>query len=337
LLPWRPSGHRLLALAACLLCLGGAATNARAQHPKIADSDYEKLRSLERQMAALGDTLLDGSSNTAKLGALKAYIPLLAKALRIEGAFYYPFDSLRFMFKLTPRDGRFRLLNWNVEFMDGTFRYFGAVQPAPEHQTGKAFYPLFDRSRELAGSEEDTIVDHESWYGAQYYEVQTFGEGPQKRYLLLGWDGYRRGNNKKIIEVIGFEADGSPRFGAPIFEHERRDMETGETIPFMATRRTFLFKEDAMMTLRFLPEKKLIAFSNLVPFSPRGDPRTYMVPDGAYNYYQYRGGRFYYGEDIFEKFREEISSVGGPEGEVRDDGSVEGTQKGREEGLLPGK
>ena len=323
-----------------LLALGpgsaAAQTRSESEQANIPRQARLTLAQLERDLQHLGDSLLDASSDQVRIKALRSYIPLLTQALKVKGSFYYPFDSLRFMFKLQPEDDRFRMLNWNLQFSDGTFRYFGVIQMAPDEVgAGPAYYPLIDHSREIvrAAAEEDTVVTHENWYGAQFYDIRKFAgpdsSGPQ--YVLLGWDGYQPGNNKKLIEVLRFREDGTPVFGAPIFEHQHTNMETGEAQPFMARRREFLFKEDAYMALKFIPQRDLIAIANLVPFKDAATGQQHMVPDGAYNYYEFREGRFFYGEDLFSAFSEDELQVAGPEGEVGEDGTVKELERTRPE------
>ena len=324
-----------------LLLLGVLGTSLHAQTPSSGSSPEDTLsrqavltlQRLERDMMQLGDSMLDAHSDEAKINALRRYVPMLVRALKVDYSFYYPFDSLRFMFKLKPEDGRFRMLNWNLQLEDGAFRYFGAIQMAPGQPSQQPVYPLFDRSPDLdaSGRPHDTLLGPDQWYGAQFYAIRRFPQPGDSswQYVLLGWDGHQPGNNRKIIDVIRFRENGEPQFGAPIFERGPSASGPSSEDPMMATRRFFTFKEDAYMTLRFIPERPLIAIANLVPFKDPATGQQHMVPDGGYNYYQCRDGRFFFGEDLFSSFRDDYLPVEGPEGTVREDGTVEQEERKR--------
>jgi len=56
----------------------------------------DSLKAYELKLKDLGDSVVDGVTQTRRILALKKFIPTLVKALKFPGSFYYPFDSLTF-------------------------------------------------------------------------------------------------------------------------------------------------------------------------------------------------------------------------------------------------
>jgi len=195
-------------------------------------------------------------------------------ALQVPGSFDYPFDSVRYMFKFTPPDKSFRLYNWHINFIDNTFRFYGVLQM--NNPDSLEIYPLYDRVEDALLHSEDTVLTQEGWYGAQYFRLIQKTIDRQKHYILLGWDGFKRMANRKVIDVLTFNEKGEPRFGAPIFK-------VGKALK---KRIIFVYSDDATMQVEYNPRKDVIAYDNLVPPNKRsrGIEHTY-IPDGTYSYF----------------------------------------------------
>lgn len=159
-------------------------------------------------------------------------------------AYAYRFDSLVTISSLMPKDSSFRILTWQiVDYNRREHYYYGlVVRRWRNHPKAPWQYQVFPLQSvpelyELEDIERRTLTQSE-WLGALYYHprgqpygVLTF-EGiakiPRGRkirkekvkyYVLLGWNGYDKYLNYKVVEVIYFD----PRypnkvfFGAPIF------------------------------------------------------------------------------------------------------------------------
>ncbi|MCS7086912.1 MAG: hypothetical protein NZ534_12640, partial [Bacteroidia bacterium] len=122
------------------------------------------------------------------------------------------------------------------------YSYYGVVQrrfPARKGETPKiVVVPLIQRTEIQKIPRFDAlIVPHTEWYGAIYYHprntpygVLSFDGRYQERlskrirgkvryYVLLGWNGYKRGVDFKIADVIAFDPVDTFKvyFGVPIF------------------------------------------------------------------------------------------------------------------------
>ncbi len=260
-------------LLGVLWFLFGIIDDAVAQRP-YDSTNLDSLKHYESQLKDLGDSLIDGSSQAVRLEHLVNYIPKLVETLKIPGSFEYPFDSLKFMFTFTPPDKRFRLYNWNLEFNNGTYRFYGVIQK--NNEDSLEIYPLYDRVEDRMQNVEDTTLRSEGWYGAQYYKlIQKEIEG-KKYYLMLGWDGFKQTSNKKVIEVLHFDEDGQPVFGAPILEENNK----------LLKRKIFQFREEAVMQLDYNKSEDVIVFSHLVPPNPEAKGKEFLyMPDGTYDFF----------------------------------------------------
>lgn len=260
-----------------------------AQRPG-SDNTME-LKRYEDTLIRIADLILDGAEQGIRQDACYEFIRKLVQALKLEGSYNYPFDSLKRISILYPDDRSFRIFNWQLPLTTGKQRYFGAIQMADEEVL--KLYPLYDYSDNMMHAE-DTITDNERWYGALYYRIlEVKGKG-KKYYTLLGWDGHNMRSNKKIIEILSFTKEGSPLFGAPVF-YFGKESELNDISRFIIE-----YKEDAQVSLNYDTDLQLITFDHLVPqdASTKDLPFTY-VPDGSYEAFEWKKGMWRHIENIF--------------------------------------
>ncbi len=195
---------------------------------------------LERDMAVKARNILYGESDSVRLKANMEFSEILLRAMKQEGSFQYPFDSLTSISRLIAPDSSFRILTWNLPKDDGTYLYSGIIQcrPGPVKET---VFVLTDRSDTMAGLER-VITGCQSWPGAHYYQIMMHKTPAKKYYTLLGWDGHTRFTTRKVIEVLTFDQHGQPVFGVPIFP----DYLKGDQ-----TRVIFEYSGQATMSLRY--------------------------------------------------------------------------------------
>lgn len=259
----------------------------------------DSLKAFEEELVELQDTILESDDEGRRVQAMRNYIPTLVEALQVPGSIYHPFEEVQFMFTHMPEDESFRLYNWVMEFDDGEHRYYGAIQKNTTDEF--ELYPLTDASEDLPDKPENKILDHENWYGALYYEMlQVEDYDGNAYYTLLGWDGYDRHSQLKMVDVLTFDHDDRPQFGAPVFlykgENEERERQD---------RVFFEYSEDAVMSLNVAEGTDIIVFDQLVPLagSARGG-RTEMVPDGSYSSFNFREGTWLERKNPFDTFEE---------------------------------
>lgn len=220
--------------------------------------------------------------------------------LNKPNSFDLPFDSLKNdMAVLVSPDNTFRIINWNVEKEDKTHEYFGFIQEkyVQVKKTG-AFkkektetvqvYPLTDRSAEIKNPEQ-AITDNKKWYGMLYYKIILKKTKTKNYYTLLGFDLNDSYSKKKIIDVLTFDNNGTPRFGADIFI-------MGKKYP---KRVIFEYASNCFMSLRYSAAKDSIVFDHLTPAQPQLEGQfQYYCTDMSYDGFGFKRGKWNYGTDL---------------------------------------
>jgi hypothetical protein len=244
----------------------------------------------EHILKILGDSIIDGRNEWERMDALTDFIPIFKRTLKFPGSYNYPFDSLTFMYKLVSPDNKFKIYSWVLKFDNRTYRFYGAIHfNDPEKLQ---LVPLFDKSNTIPYfSEEDTILNNETWFGCLYYEIGMTKKGKKTYYILLGWDGNNSIGNKKIIEILSFDNDKKPVFGAPIIKVDKK----------VISRKVFQYNATAVFSLKFIPGTKVIAFDNLIPPEEKNKGKLWSyVPDGSYDYFEIGKGKLTFKKDLFK-------------------------------------
>lgn len=273
--------------------------------------NYDTLYKSEMALYYLGDSMVKGNTQITRINALREFIPLLVKTLKIEGSHLYPFDSLKFMKILEPTDKSFRLYNWLLTFNDKTYRYYGAIH----HLNKKEFTltPLRDNKDNIDTLLDYAVLNKETWYGSLYYKIVETKYKRQKYYTLIGWDGDVGVTNRKVLDVLTFDKDDQPIFGAPIFYDTPEDEEINDlllnekpTKP-LKNRIVYYFAEDAIMFLDYNTKAKLLVADHLGPPHPSAKGRFFLyVPTGSYNYFKWEKGKWVKYYDLFDTYKGEL-------------------------------
>lgn len=245
---------------------------------KVDGPDWKKV---ETEMNELAFLILNSRSEEEKYKANQDFTSMLEKVLSESESYKYPFDSLQTIARLTAPDNQFRIFNWHIPKEDGTYEYFGYIQPNPalkRKKATKAYYKLND-SKDLISSD-NKIYSYTEWPGAHYYQLISVKKKKNKYYTLLGWDGNNDYTTKKIVDALHFAPNGEPKFGAPIFRMEKK----------LQKRIIFEYAKDASMSLKYQEQEKNIIFDHLAP----NDQKL----KGQYQYY---GPDFSFDALIFKK------------------------------------
>lgn len=264
-------------------------------------SSLDSLQDFELRLSGIGKEMILSYDEQTRLSSGKNFIIQLSRALKINGSFNYPFDSLKYVNFLNAPDESFRIITWNIATDDEKFRYFGVIQMNPDLATKihgayafRNFYPLIDRS-DSANNFLFSELDASRWFGATYYKIILTKHKKQLYYTLLGWDGADKQSNKKIADVLFFR-EGSPKFGAPIFDLKRKQV---------YYRMVFEYNNAASMGLKYNDKYKYLLFENLVPNKDAniGNP-AYYFPDGSFDYCIWKDGRWLKQDKILEMIPE---------------------------------
>ena len=249
------------------------------------------LQHFEDSLKSLSDSILDGREQGIRQQACYDFIKMLVQALKENDSFSYPFDSLTRISVLYPDNKSFRIFNWQLPLTSGKQRFYGVIQM--NDKKGLKIYPLYDFSDYMKNSA-DTVTNNEKWYGALYYKImQVKGRG-KNYYMLFGWDGNTLSSNKKVLDVLTFNKSGEPVFGAAIFNFETES-------PRNNIKRLILeYKEDAQVSMNYDAELKMIVYDHLIPQDPLSKDLLFTyVPDGSYEAFKWKRGKWNYIENVF--------------------------------------
>ena len=224
-------------------------------------------------------------------------LPVFKRALNSEEAFSYDFEKLDNISKLISDNYKLKIYNWNVQYKNGTFKYFGFLH-YKLNKTEFKVIELFDKSEEIE-KPENKVLNSKNWYGAFYFKIIVKKYKGVVYYTLLGWDGNDIFTNKKLIETLSFSEEGMPTFGVPILSFKERKQ----------NRVIFEFTEQASMLLRFDEKENMIVWDRLAPSKKEleGNP-IYYGPSFIYDGLSFEKGLWIFYDDLDMKNEKEDKS-----------------------------
>ena len=197
------------------------------------------LHEIEDSLRLISTEIRKTDNDSLKILLNDHYLTLLKETLIFPATFNYPFDSLKTIGKIYSPDKKFRIYNWNLPKSDGTNKYFCLIQV--KNKKKNKVIELSDASSSINDPEFRILVSGK-WYGALYYKILMNKSGNKVYYSLLGWDGCNSLMFQKVIDVLTFDGQGNPVFGAKIF----RKYHNGNNV-----RVIFTYSSYATMVLRF--------------------------------------------------------------------------------------
>jgi len=211
------------------------------------------------------------------------FTELFRLALSKEGAFEYPFDSLKHVGRVSSDDGKLRVFTWNLPQIGGYQNYYGFIL----FKKGKNKTLLFELndSRKSITDPAKEILNKKNWIGALYYSVIEETYKGKSYYLLLGFDFNDVFSSKKIIEVLTFGNDSEPIFGSDVFKVDNN----------LIARVVFEYSARVTMTLHYVSDKQTIIFDHLSPYRPdfAGNYQFYG-PDFTFDGFKFDKGYWIY-------------------------------------------
>ncbi len=287
-------------LILCCACMGHTPLKAQPKAKPagpLSAASTEMIHAAEDTLALMAYVVVNDSIEHERFAACKILITNLVRTLKIENSFKYNFERLRSISIMAPPDSSFRIFTWQLFVNDSTYKYYGAIQM---NQSALKLFPLIDRSAEMMHQPTDEVLTSDRWYGALYYNIRQFDTKTGRKYLLLGYDAYSFFNRRKIAEVLSFDAEGKPSFGAQVFyQHEQKTPE-----PHMR----LMLEYSAESSVRFNYDEQygMILYDHLIEMaSPFGRGITY-VPDGSYDGLSLeKGGRWRMISKVFNDSQEE--------------------------------
>ncbi len=262
----------------------------------IEEREETPLTIAEDSLKELAKVIMQNQKIEEREAASEKFMEGLVAALNLEGGFDYSFDSLFNISKIYPADSTFRIMTWQMYINKDEYKYFGLIQTNGE--TSK-IHILEDYSSRMKRVKELELTAN-NWYGALYYNMREFKSKGKKMYLLFGFDAFEFFEKRKVIEVLSFDENGEPVFGAPVIQypHQSRNQE-----PVMKTYHRFVinYSAEASISLNYNEDLEMVIFDHLIAMGSNFPNIPYvMVPDGSYEGLKLKKGKWVYVEKIFD-------------------------------------
>ena len=181
-----------------------------------AQKNTSAFRFWEDSLMTLRDKVMQERDETTRLALNEDFMSLLEEVLQMPNSFQFSWDSTQNYAVLSP-DNLFKIVTWYIVKDNQTVENFGFIQVYNEARKKYVLFPLYDK-RSVIDFPKSFIGNHNKWYGAVYYKMIPVKEKNATYYTLLGWNGNNLFTNQKIIEILHFNKDMTPVFGARVFK-----------------------------------------------------------------------------------------------------------------------
>lgn len=269
-------------------------TSVSAQH--IAPADLKTLARKEDSLKQLAKTFLTAEATEDRMRTDSVFIKTLIRALQVKHSFHYPFDSVKGVSHIYAPDSSFRIFTWQLDFQNeyNYARQRGAIQFQTRDGSLK-LTPLTDYS-EFADNPVDSARGRDGWIGAVYYNIIQTEYNGKKYYTLFGFDGNSYRTNKKWIDVLTFDPQMRPVFGAKQFF--RFDKDSVKKAP--QHRYNIEYKKEASTTVNYDEELQIILVDHLISETNEPEYPWTFVPDGDYEGFQWVNGSWQHINKVFD-------------------------------------
>ncbi len=257
--------------------------------PVVQNNSYQELQQKEKRIKVYANDMINANHWFLRFMADSLFTRGFVQALCVKNSFYYPFDSINTISKLYAPDSSFRIFTWQMMKDYSFYRQHGAIQIRTNDGSLKLF-PLFDASS-FTNAPNDSIRDTKNWIGAIYYKILMTIDDDKKVYTLLGFDENGPRSNKKWIDILTFDEEGTPHFGGNYFKFETPLRDTVKTRK-PVLRYSIEYKKESKMHLSYDKETDLIIFDHLISEDNEPENLYTYVPDGSYEAFRWTDNKW---------------------------------------------
>jgi hypothetical protein len=212
----------------------------------------------------------------------------LRKNLNQPGIVDYNFTKLNSVSTLKSPDGKFRIINWNIEMSDLSHQYFCFLIKKKGNSNSYDIIEFKDKSMNMFEPHPQKTLTSSNWFGCLYYKIVPVKKGAKTIYTMLAYDGNNDRSNIKFIEGMIFSGR-KVKLGVPIIE-------TKEGIQ----KRYFLeHSEKTIISLNHDPQRNMIVMDHLVPENDKlKGMYEFYVPCFSYDGFKFINGKWVLEEDV---------------------------------------
>ena len=263
---------------------------------KISTPDLKVLQKKEDSLKLMAKSFLTEAETADRMRQDSLFVKTLIRSLQVRHSFEYPFDSVRGVSHLYSPDSTFRIFTWQLSFdNDYAFnRQRGAIQMRTNDGALKLI-PLLDYS-EYAQDPTDSARTRNNWIGAVYYNIIKTQHNGRAYYTLFGFDGNSYRTNKKLLDVLSFDAQNNPVFGAQQFFTFEKDSVKRKS----QFRYSMEYKKEASTTLNFDEDMQMIIVDHLISETNEPEYAWTFVPDGDYEGFKWVNGKWQHVDKVYD-------------------------------------
>jgi hypothetical protein len=242
---------------------------------------FEQVRSELSELMTLAEEEYDYDKKQEYVASFSA---LLQKTLKTPNSLSLSFDSIPHLNVISSKDGILRIFSWGAPKNEGEYLYHAIIQRRMGDKKSPLsdIYVLNDVKQQVLKPEE-TILHYPEWYGCLYSDIIETQDMGKTYYTLLGLDYNNRVSHKKYIDVLTFNPQGIPSFGAPIFVDGKG----------IKSRIVFEYSSRSVMHLKYHANIEKIVFNWLYPIVPeKRRDKSYYVSDVTYDGYEFKAGKW---------------------------------------------
>ena len=282
----------IVLLAALVFC----AMDQPAFAQRLRPEQQRAFLTREDSLKGYAYNIVNAETATDRFLADSMFVRMLVRSLKQPNSFYYPFDSLSTISRLYAPDSTFRIFTWQFKKDEDVYLQEGAIQMNQPDGSLKLF-PLFDASM-FTGKPLDSVRTRKNWIGAIYYKIVEKKWQGHSYYTLLGFDDYSPAANKKWMEVLTFTPEGEPRFGGPYFSFQQDSVHKPIQYRF-----DIEYKKEAATRFNYDPDMDMIVYDHLVPEGGQAANKESYVPDGDFEAFQWKDGKWVHIEKSLFAFK----------------------------------
>ncbi len=262
---------------------------------QLDELDKKRFMQLEDSLEILQKKVFFSKKESIRFEANKEFLALWHFILKDQKSMDYPFDKLKKdVSLLMSPDKKFRIITWDMRKDDQTYFYFGFIQVNNTKIIKKGLFKketnfqydvfqLVDKSPTVK-TPENHVSDPSKWFGMLYVDLIKSDEA---FYTLIGWDGNDKLTQRKFIDILTFNSDGTPIFGKDVFKFPGK----------FSKRIMFEYASEVSMSLKYIDNRKQIVFSHLAPntLNPILEGQyQYYGPDGSFDALEIKKGKWVY-------------------------------------------
>lgn len=250
--------------------------------------DTAFFRQKEAGLTELYQRIFETENTKTRNSYERDFLDSFKEILKLDNAFYFPFDSLKNIGRIQSDDDKLVVYTWNIPQKGGFHNYYCLLHYCIKKSKEYKIVSL-NESASFYNVNRQDFADKNRWPGALYYEVITQKYKGEISYTLLGFNFNDLFTNLKLIELITFDENNDPVFPGQRFLYEGKYL----------NRIVFEYAERAQMTLNYNATTKKIIADHLSPIreSLEGQHQFYG-PDFSYDSFEFTDGIWKYKSDI---------------------------------------